>query len=378
MTELTQDPVSEQDDTHLEDSSQGTPEAASPESSQPDADNTAADPQPNQPPANTQRADPKSSLPNSIPVASNTHSQEEKIDPEGYKRLRDSHSQLGREAATIRKQLEEQRLQITTFQQDREKQAQFAKQQKLALHDYRHPEHATKFVPLQAKADIVRTQLSNLAKTRTPEGLTPEQGQAWREASEQALLSTLSEEEQNALAQFQQHKQNFDRRWATNPDEVLTERVIPMIREEMQRAMRETQAASDVDKDFNDPELGPVIKEMGAEMDQAIKSLGGTDEAYEFVKQQALVYAHNRKANEHLAQENARLKQQLQEAGLKIGTAKVQQNLAKGRASVTRDVSTKQTKPAYEQAAEWASKNSVDRTSVLFHQKLREFQNESR
>ena len=377
MQEDEQSTTSNQEDTHQTDvqqtEAQTPPDAGSQTDAQPQGDES----QTNQPPATLQRVEAKSSSNQSIPVALNTQS-EEKIDAEGYKRLRDQHSQLGRESANYRKQLEAQRMELTRFQQEREKQAQFAKQQKLPLHDFRHPEHSTKFAPLQAKADIVRTQLAGLSKMRPPEGLTPEQGQAWREAAEQNILSTLTEEEQNTLSQFQQHKQQFDRQWATNPDQVLTERVIPMIRQEMQRAMMEQQAAQQVDSDFNDPELGPVIKEMGAEMDQAIKDLGGTDAAYDFVKQQALVYAHNRKANEFLSQENARLKQQLQEAGLKVGAAKAQQDLARGRASITRDVSAKQTRPAYEIASEWASKNNVDRASVQFHQKLRELENQAR
>lgn len=376
MPEEDQVNTSDQGDVHQSDAPQIESQTIPDASTQNDAQTKEADSQPNQPPA-SQRAEAKSSSNQPIPVALNTQS-EEKVDADGYKRLRDQHSQLGRESANYRKQLEAQRVELTRFQQDRERQSQFAKQQKLALHDFRHPEHASKFVPMQAKADIVRAQLASLSKMRPPEGLTPEQGQAWREASEQNLLSTLSEEEQTALSQFQQHNQAFQRQWATNPDQVLTERVIPMIRQEMQRAMMEQQAHQQVDSDFNDPDLGPVMKEMGDDMDAAIKSLGGTDAAYDFVKQQALVYSHNRKANDFLSQENARLKQQLSEAGVKVGAAKAQQDLARGRASITRDVSAKQTRPSYEVASEWARTNGVDKTSINFHQKLREIESQSR
>lgn len=372
-----QDDVSTQGSAPSDDSQQSTqPQADSSPDRQPDAPPESADAKADQPPAQQQRTDAKSSSPNSIPVASNTQSRQgipaDAPSEDSYKRLREAHGQLNREALSVRKQLEEQRLQLTQFQQEREKNAQAAKNQKLALYDPRHPEHTSKFAPLQAKADIVRQQLQALSKTRPPEGLTPEQGQAWREASEQALLSTLTEEDQNTLSQFQQHKQSFDREWAMNPDKVLTERVIPMIRQEMQRAMMETQATASVQKDFEDPELGPILKEMGSEMNEAIQRLGGTDDAYDFVKQQAVVYAHNKKANDFLSQENARLKQQLEEAGLRLGTAKTQQELAKGRASVTRDVSTKQHRDPYLLATEWAAKNRVDKTSPMFHQKLRE------
>jgi methanogenic corrinoid protein MtbC1 len=153
-----------------------------------------------------------------------------------------------------------------------------------------------------------------------------------------------------------------------------------MIRQEMQRAMQQREAVESVNRDFADPELGPVMKEMGNEMNEAIQRLsrGDADEAYDFVKQQALVYAHNRKMNDGLSQENARLKQQLADAGIRVGAAKAQQDLARGRASITRDVSTRQARPAYEVASEWASKNGVDKSSAQFHQKLRELENQAR
>jgi hypothetical protein len=379
MPEEDQDIASDQGDSQQPEVQQN--EASTPPDAghQEDAQTQGDDSQINQPPDN-QRVDQKNSSQNSKSVASNTQSQEERIDADSYKRLRDQHSQLGRDSAGYRKQLEAQRLELTRFQQERERQDQFAKQQKLALHDYRHPDHASKFIPLQAKADIVRSQLASLAKTQPPEGLTPEQGQQWRQSAEQHLLSTLTEEEQGTLSAFQQHNQTFQRQWATNPDQVLTERVIPMIRQEMQRAMQQREAVESVSRDMADPELGPVMKEMGSEMQEAIQRLsrGDADEAYDFVKQQAMVYAHNRKMNDGLSQENARLKQQLADAGIRVGAAKAQQDLARGRASITRDVSTRQTRPAYEVASEWASKNGVDKSSAQFHQKLRELENQAR
>lgn len=377
MPDEEQDVTTSQGDNQQTNDQQSDSQHANPDvGHQNDAQDQGSDSKTDQSTEN-QRTEANRSSTNPIPVASNTQSSEQ-IDAEGYKRLRDQHSQLGRETANYRKQLETQRLELTRFQQEREKQNQAAAQQKLALHDYRHPEHKSKFVPMQAKADIVRGQLAQLAKQRPPEGLTPEQGQAWREQSEQMLMSSLSEEEQTTLAQFQQHNQNFQRQWATNPDQVLTERVIPMIRQEMQRAMRETQAASSVEQDMNDPELGPVMKEMGSEMEEAVRRLGGTDEAYDFVKQQAVVYAHNRKANDFLSQENARLKQQLETAGIRVGAAKAQQDLARGKASITRDISPKQTKPIYVVASEWAQQNNVDRSSAQFHQKIRELEGQAR
>ena len=247
-----------------------------------------------------------------------------------------------------------------------------AEQQKLALHDYRHPDHAAKFQPILAKADIVRSQLAKVNSAQLPPGLAPEHEQAWRESQKQAILSTLSDEEHNALEQFQNHNQNFQRKLALNPAQALTEFVQPMLEQFFQRKTMDQQAASEVDRDFADPELGPVLTEFKPQMAEMIQKLGGTDEAYDFAKHHALVYAQNQK----LSQEIARLKQQNGEANIKVGAAATQQELAKGKASITRDVTPRQTRSAYDIASERAKKQGIDRSSPPFFQLVREIEAE--
>lgn len=347
-----------------------TPETAPQADAVPGADATSQTT-----PAQQPRSDGKdaSSLTPPKPVASNTQSNEP-VDPEAFKRLRDEKSQWGRQMAETKRQYEETRSQLAKLQQEREQAAQLAQNQKLALHDVRHPDHATKFQPILAKADIVRQQLAALNRAQPPAGLTTEQQQAWKESQQQAIMGTLSEEDQSALEQFQQHNQNFQRQWAINPTKVLTEHVIPMIRQEMQRAMVEQKASQEVDADLNDPQLGPVLKEFQPQMAEMINKLGGTDEAYDFAKHHAMVFAQNKQIHE----ENARLKQQLAEAGLKVNAAATQQNLAKGKASITKDVVNRTTKSSYEQAKEWAKANGIDTMHPAFHAKHREIEEELR
>jgi hypothetical protein len=134
----------------------------------------------------------------------------------------------------------------------------------------------------------------------------------------------------------------------------------------------ETQASAAVDQDLNDPIVGPVLKEFQPQMMDVINKLGGTDEAYDFAKHHALVYAQNKAMQEQIAS----LKRQLGEAGVKAGAAATQQQLAKGKASITRDVVPRHTKSPYEIAAAWASKNGVEKGSPQFFQHLREIEAE--
>ena len=357
--------------------SQVAPVTAPSESSQADNAESGAGSTADTPPHESAPADPAKSESLTPPksVAPTTQNPEV-VDAESYKRLRDEKSQWGRQMADTRRQYEETRTQLARLQQDREKQVRAAEQQKLALHDFRHPDHATKFQPILAKADIIRQQVARIRQAKTPEGLTPEQGAMWRQSQEDNILSSLSEEEHNALNQFNEHSQSFDRKWKLNPASTLNEYVIPMIRQEMQRTMQEQQAAQSVDADLNDPIAGPVIKEMQAEMAEAIQRLGGTDEAYDFVKQQAVTYAYNKKYSAGLVQENAQLKQQLEAAGIKAGAASAQQALAKGKASITRDVAPRNTKQPYDIAAQWADKNGVSKGTPQFFQHLREIEAE--
>lgn len=354
--------------------SQAAPDTAPLETSQTDAADPGAGSTADTPPQETAPADQAKQPPldNSKSVASSTQSQPEAVDPEAFKRLRDEKSQWGRQMAEARRQQEEMRSQLARLQQEREQASRLAQQQKLALHDYRHPDHQSKFQPILAKADIVRSQLARLQAAKAPDGLTPEQAQAWRDSQRDTILSSLSQEEQDALEQFQNHNQSFQRKLALNPAMALTEFVQPMIEQMFQRKTMEQQAYQSVDKDLSDPTLGPVLKEFQPQMMEVIDKLGGTDEAYEFAKHHALVYAQNKALSEQLAS----LKQQLGEAGIKAGSAATQQQLAKSKASITRDVTPRHTKTPYQVASERAAKQGMDRSSAQFFQLVRDIEAE--
>ena len=354
--------------------SQAAQTSAPPASSQPDVADTGAGSTTSQPPHEGAPAD-SAKQPTLTPpksVASNTQAPTEVIDPASYKALRDEKSTWGRQMADYRRQYEETRTQLASLQQDRERAKQAADQQKLALHDFRHPDHQAKFQPILAKADMVRQQIARIRSAKTPEGFTPEQGALWKQSQEDLAMSALSDEEQGALEKFQSHSQDFDRQWKLNPAKTLTEHVIPMIRQEMQRAQMEMKASQEVDQDFNDPNIGPVLKEFQPQMADMIQKLGGTDEAYDFAKHHAQVYAQNKALHEELA----RLKQQNGQAQVQVGVAATQQALAKGKASITRDVVPRHTQSPFDAASKWAAKNGVSTSSSAFFQQLREIEAE--
>lgn len=306
-----------------------------------------------------------------IPVASNTQIQSnrtEPVSPEAFKRLRDEKSQWGREQAELRKQSESLRQQLAAFQQERERAAQAAEHQKLPLHDYRHPDHQTKFAPILAKADLVRDQLARIGKA--PEGFTPEQAAAWQDSQRQAIMASLSADEQTALEGFQRHGKEFVRKLQLNPTQTLHEYVMPLVKQVLQQERQQFQAQQDVDRDLNDPQLKPILEKYREPMAEMIHKLGDTDEAYDMAKHHALVYADN----ERVYAENARLKQQLAEAGIKVDAAKTQRELAKGRASITKDVAPRITETPYERGVKWARESNTQVGSPLFFQKVREFE----
>lgn len=377
-TEVVQDAPSTTDVAPSGGDSSASQVTATPTENQSSAADPGAGSTDNQPPHENAPADKSPPLPltNSRPVAPNTQSQPEVIDPASYKALRDEKSTWGRQMAETRRQYEETRKQLAQLQQDREKANQLAQHQKLALHDPRHPDHVSKFQPTLAKADIVRAQLARLNNAKAPDGLTPEQGQMWKESQREMLLGSLDESEQAALEQFQTHNQNFQRKLALNAPQALTEFVGPMLEQFWRQKQSEQQAAQAVDADLADPIAGPVLKEMQGEMLDVIKRLGGTDEAYDFVKQQAVTYAHNKAYSEQVVAENARLKQQLQELGVKVGVANTQQALAKGKASITRDVVPRHTESPYQVALKQAAKDGMKTDSPQFFQLIREIEAE--
>jgi len=382
-TEVTNDNISTEEQASPDSTSQSSPPQATNDNAPSDTSTNDAGNQADQPPhlrtpdeAKSLSLTPPKSVALNTQVPPTTGDAEAEAHPDTYRKLREEKAHWARQTNDLKRQYEDTRKQLATFQQEREKQTQLAQQQKLALHDPRHPDHSSKFQPTLAKADIVRSQLARLNTSRPPDGLTPEQGQAWKESQREAIMGTLSEDEQVALEQFQNHNAAFQRKMAINPQQALTEFVQPMLEQFFQQKNNEQRAAQEVDQDLNDPIAGPIIKEMQGDMLEAINRLGGTDEAYEFVKHQAVTYAKNKAYSDAVVQENVRLKQQLQEMGIKVGTAQTQQQLAKGKASITRDVVPRATKSPYDVASDWAVKNRVSKGSPQFFQHLREIEAE--
>lgn len=334
------------------------------------ADAAAVSAQPSQ--ARQDQADPSLTTPKD--VASNAPSQLEQVDPEAFKRLRDEKSQWGRQMADLKRNYEATRQQLAQMQQEHERAKQLADQQKLKLHDFRHPEHAAKFQPILQKADLIREQLQRINNAKLPDGISPEQGQIWKDQQKAAIYGSLSEQEQAALDDYAQYTQQFQRDLSLNPAKAIGSFVQPMFEQFWQQKMAEQHATMAVQQDMADPTLGPIFKEFAEPMQEMIQRLGGTDEAYEVAKHHARVYGQNRT----LFDENARLKQQLAELGVKANAAEAQQQLAKGRASITKDVPARTNVDAYGEAKKWAKANGVDTGSPQFFAKIRELESSTR
>lgn len=352
-------------DTGSAQPSQASP-SPSPEQATPTPDAGSPPEQPPASPRADQQDQPPGSLTQPNTVASNT---QESVDPATFKRLRDEASTFGRERQKFQTQMEQMREQMRTYQQEREERMRLAQQQKLALHDFNHPDHVTKFQPLLNKADMINQMLDSLANAKAPDGLTPEQQAQWRDSQREMIVNQVSPEERQTLQQYRQHTQQFQRDWATNPTKVLTQHVLPMIRQEFQRIQQESQARQEVQQDLEDPALKPLIEAHREEIAQAMD--GMQKDPYTYAIHHAKVYG----ALEAAQAEIARLKQQNQGLDVRASAAAEQQRLAQGRASITKDIAPQASnQSAYALTKEWANKHKVDSMSDAFFTKLHEIE----
>lgn len=271
----------------------------------------------------------------------------------------------GRERERMAGELERLRKQSTELQQFREETMRKAQAQNLKRWDHQHPE-LKKFDGLLERREEARRQLARARTAKMPDGLSPEHAAAWRQSQEDLITSNFSDAERGELAEFDQHQQESLRGLTTNMPATIGKIVTPMIRQELQSFMREMKVQREVQRDQQDPELKPLFDRFGDDMARAMSEGVPYDQAVHYTK----VYG----AYESALAENARLKQQMDQMSGKVSAATVQQDLAKGKASITRDVNAPKPTP-FKVALKWAQENGVDTDSDAFRRKIRELSN---
>lgn len=258
--------------------------------------------------------------------------------------------------------MERLRAEHVDLQQFREETMRKAEQANLKRWDHQHPE-TSKFDQLLARREIARAQLTRIRQAPVPAGLTPEQTQQWKASQEDIVTSGFNEQERAELAEFDQFQDQSIRGLTTNMPQTIGRIVAPMIKQGVQQALQEMRIQREVQRDMQDPTLKPLLDRFGDQMEEAMNQGVPYDQAIHYTK----VYG----AYEAALAENARLKQQMGDLSGKASAAQVQQELAKGKASITRDIVPPKSSPFME-ARKWARENGHDTDSDAFRKKLRE------
>ena len=134
----------------------------------------------------------------------------------------------------------------------------------------------------------------------------------------------------------------------------------------LQSARQSWQAEQDVAKDYQDPELGPLLKEHQDEMNTVMEKLGNTDEAYEVARHMLRLYGQNQAMAKKLAEQS----QQTGAVEAKAKEVAAKQAAIKHRAGsvISADPKAPPQRSVWDEAREWADKNGHSTDSAAFIQ----------
>lgn len=285
------------------------------------------------------------------PTAGVTLDKQEPQKPQTHdweKRYRDLQSTADRwrnETGTKLQQLQQEREQLLAFKKEQE---QIAAKANLKPWSKQHPEH-NKFTGLLERAKTVEQQIRAI-----PKNLPPEQ----QEMMQNAIVSALSPDEQNQLREYREQTQNFQRDWFADPHGTLMPMFNQFFEQKMAEYQQVQQSRMEVQKDFEDPSLKPLIEQHGQELKKALDD----GVPYTYAKHMMSMFDRLQKAEAELAKTKGVTEQ-----------AKEQQRLAKGEAAITRD--TKANKPdAYEMAKRECREKGIPTTGKRFFDILHKYE----
>lgn len=263
-------------------------------------------------------------------------------------RYSDLQSRTDRQVNQMRREMQQYQDEFNGLKQFRQQQEERAQQLNLKPWMKGHPENP-RWKGLEERAKSVGQQLQN-----PPPGLTPEQDQAYR----QSVMSVLSHEEQAQLKEHRNSQHDFQSAFFSDPQGTLAPMLLPIIQEQIQRATEQAQASYQVERDFESPELKPLVQEHAAEIQEALNA----GVPYDYAK--------------HMVQMFGRLKQmeqQLQGANKDAVMGKEQQRLSKSNATITRDPAAAHSVDPYELAKKEAQRKGIQTDDPRFFQILDRF-----
>lgn len=223
-----------QDTSTVQDSAStaDTPQTAAPESqdAQPAAD------------SGTEQDDAPSTT--GQPVADPNKPAEPSVDwQDRYKNLQ---SYADRRHQGYEQHLTKMQQELQTLRQSQEKAAQ---QAQLKPWSKQHPENA-KFNGLIERSKAIHKQLQ--AADRLP----PEQ----RQGTIEAIMAGVSPEEQGELAKYREEREAFQGKFFSDPEETMAPLIERGVQQAMQKVMQDMQGRQQVDRDFSQPHLKPILE----------------------------------------------------------------------------------------------------------------------
>lgn len=282
-------------------------------------DSPATQAAPNQQPSESLTTSPTETKPNAQPAPTATQQDWSKEGPVLQKRYEDLRAEQNRRLEQWRRTYEQQSGQLTELQKFKQEQEQRAQAAQLKPWSKLHPEHS-KFNNVLDRAKTIERQLQNIDPS-----LPPEQ----QAAIKQAIVSALTPEERAQITEYRDSVQNFQRDLVTDPQGTLMPMVDKLVEQKFADFLERQKAQEAVNRDFQDPKLAPLIEQYGDDFKKAL-----TDGVpYEYSTHMLKMHA----TTQSLAQENAKLKAELAQAGVKVESADERQRLAKGEAAITRD-----------------------------------------
>lgn len=264
------------------------------------------------------------------------------------KRYRDLMSHTDRQVNQWQQRMQTQERQLqemATWKQDQEKRAHAAQ---LKPWSKAHPENQ-RFNGVLERAKVIEQQLRQVPTVDAQGQPIPP---AQQEAMRNAIVSALSNDEQQQIREYRESLNNFQRDFFTDPHGTLLPMVEQLAEQKVQQALQKIEAQHSVQQDFADPQIAPLIKEYGDEFARALKEM--PEKPYEYAKQMMMLFAENQK-----------LKSGSQQMSSKVVMAEEQQRLAKTGAAITRDPGAPHKDPYMEAVAE-AKKRGITSDSPRF------------
>ncbi len=263
---------------------------------------------------------------------------------ERYANLRRSVDGRVGKVTSQNRQLQEE---LNRFRSEHAKREEQERVQKLDPWSKKHPDNV-QFQSLKTRAKTLRETLRAL---QFPEGTSEEV----KEATKNSIIGSLKPEEWEKLNGYEAKIRERSEQMLEDPEaffEPIAERIAAKV---LQQAQQDFKVDSEVEADFNDPTLKPLLAEYANEFGTALKE----GVPYHYAVHQMKLFDTMKKMEQRIAK-------------LSKGTvhADAQRRLAKTGASLTRDTKPAQTVDHYSMAKKWAKENEIEVGSPRFNQKL--------